>query len=440
MTTQKNLKKIIRERMTKTGQRYASARRDILKKSTLKNPSNPLDYHLPGNIPSSTALRILLAAAGFNNPANNKPPSEALTFGLAGGIGVCLFAMRYEKQDFSSFFVHGRHSWQDDLAYYKNACKHLKLDTTFSETSSTKTAEENLRSALESNAPVLAWVDAALLPHHNIPESFAGGGYHVITIYNINDDDQTATIGDLTPSPITIPLTDLAASRARIKKQKNRLLSIKPVNQKPDLPNLINTAIQTCHTSLVKQRMKNFTIEAFKTWADRIHGSKHKEAWQTMFKPGPNLWRALTLGHFFIEHFATGGGLSRPMYADFLTEAATITNNPKLKTPAKSYKQLGDLWSNLAHDLLPDDVPQTHQAHQLMEQIAEINTTNPPDAPDQLHQIWSQLDNLADLAEKKFPMTDTQVDQHLASLKPKILHIYNLESEAHTQLGQALNL
>jgi hypothetical protein len=48
----------------------------------------------------------------------------------------------------------------------------------------------------------------------------------VITVYRIDDESGTALIGDLADDPISIKLGDLALARARIKKQKNRLLSI----------------------------------------------------------------------------------------------------------------------------------------------------------------------------------------------------------------------
>ncbi len=46
-------------------------------------------------------------------------------FGIAGGVGAGVVAFHYDKEDFSSFFIAGRHLWQDDLAYIQSACVRL---------------------------------------------------------------------------------------------------------------------------------------------------------------------------------------------------------------------------------------------------------------------------------------------------------------------------
>src|SRR6266851_9255758 len=102
MTARKNLKKLVRARMTKTGESYASARRQIIRQA--EPPTDPaLRCHFPGNVPATTALRVLLAHAGVRAPRTDEPFSEALLFGIAGGIGVGVFQFVYEKEDFASF-------------------------------------------------------------------------------------------------------------------------------------------------------------------------------------------------------------------------------------------------------------------------------------------------------------------------------------------------
>jgi hypothetical protein len=69
-----------------------------------------------------------------------------------------------------------------------------------------------------------------------LPAQFSGGGYHVITVYRIDDGSGTALIGDLADDPITISLKDLAEARGRIEEQKNRLLSVAGAPRPGDLP------------------------------------------------------------------------------------------------------------------------------------------------------------------------------------------------------------
>src|SRR5262245_36442381 len=87
MTVQKHLKERVRSRMQKTGEAYTTARRHVLNQRDDAVPRRPVDpalrWHFPGNIPTTTALRILLTHAGVRNPANGEPLSEALLFVIA---------------------------------------------------------------------------------------------------------------------------------------------------------------------------------------------------------------------------------------------------------------------------------------------------------------------------------------------------------------------
>ncbi len=114
MTSRKHLKQLIRARMAKTGERYAAARRHIVAEQP-----DPI----AGSVPASAALRLLLAHAGFKAPHTGKAPTEALAFGIGGGVGAGMFAFHSAKEDFSSFYVAGRHLWQDDVTWFDAACR-----------------------------------------------------------------------------------------------------------------------------------------------------------------------------------------------------------------------------------------------------------------------------------------------------------------------------
>lgn len=107
MTSQKHLKQLVRARMQKTGERYSTARRQVISAATPVGTasSHPaatatippaVGSHLAGNVAATTALRVLLTHAGVRDL------SEATTFVLAGGIGAGVFAFLYEKEDFAS--------------------------------------------------------------------------------------------------------------------------------------------------------------------------------------------------------------------------------------------------------------------------------------------------------------------------------------------------
>ena len=104
MTRRKHLKQLVRSRMEKTGEHYATARRHIVRATTPTDAEGDAtaktrgSSHLTGNVPAATALRILLTAAGVRAPHTNAPFTEAMVYGIAGGIGIGVFSFLYEKQ------------------------------------------------------------------------------------------------------------------------------------------------------------------------------------------------------------------------------------------------------------------------------------------------------------------------------------------------------
>ena len=357
MTAQKHLKQLIRARMQKTGERYATARRHLIGNFQNQNTDPMTRWHFPGNVPATTALRILLTHHGVRAPHTGEPFTEAMLFGLAGGIGIGVFAFYYQKEDHASFFLAGRHQWHDDAAYLDETLQRFGFKPVIQESGGAKAAEQQLRSALDSG-PCIVWVDMAELPHRAMPKEFSGGGYHVVVAYRINDDN-TALIGDLTDAPISISLADLARSRARIKKQKHRVLSLTDASAKVklDLKSLVQSGLQRCHKVLQHPTLpgmkSNGKLDALKTWGQRLHNSKDKEAWEAVFKPGANLWRGLTWIYDCVENYGTGGGLCRPMFAEFLQEAGTALKDAKLTALSEQYAALGRQWSELAEAALP---------------------------------------------------------------------------------------
>src|SRR5262249_59930447 len=93
-----------------------------------------------------------------------------------------------------------------------------------------------------------------------------------------------------------------------------------------DLAALVRGGLRACYDGLagaggVKSAATNFSLKAVRLWADRLHGSQDNERWERVFPRGPRLWQGLTSVYEFIEHYGTGGGLCRPIFAEFLTEA-----------------------------------------------------------------------------------------------------------------------
>lgn len=431
MTSHKHLKQLVRARMSRTGERYAAARRQILAQAEITR-TGPARAHLPGNVPATTALRVLLRHAKVTGPGG-QPLSEALTLVLAGGIGAGTFAFYYEKEDWASLFLGGRHLWQDDLAYLVTAARRFGLKPLVLETTGTKAAGIQLLEALEKGGPVIAWVDSAHLPHRALPAQWSGGGYHVVTVYAIEGDH--ALIGDLTDEPVTISLADLAAARARIKKQKHRLLRFEPGKASRVPHGALEEALYACADGLTHHKMRNFRLDGFADLAERMTAPKGRESWGYAFPPGGRLWSALTWLYTCIEHYGTGGGLCRSLFAEGLAEAATAFGKPAVQAIADGYRTLGEQWTALAESALPDDIPACREARELIALKAELTLSGGDTG--EIRKCWDELQRLATAAEQHFPISPAGVTALRAELSRRLTEIHAGEVVLVEQLASS---
>lgn len=442
MTRHAHLKQHIRARMAKTGERYATARRQILAQQDhlSADPQREPVFHVPGNIPALSALRALLAHAAIPAPHTGLPWSEALLFGIAGGIGIGVFSFYYAKEDIATFFVGGRHLWYDDRAYLVAALDRLGVAALVQEAGGAKAADTQLRAALAAHGPAIAWVDSGALPYRGMPTTLSGSGYHVITVYQIDDQTGTALIGDLSDDPMAIPLNVLAQARARIKKDRQRILSVTAHNDSPPLERLVWAGLQACYDDLRDPKLPgaagNVRIEALKIWADRMAGSMAKERWERVYRPGANFLRGLCAIHDFVEYHGSGGGLCRPLFADFLAEAAVALEYPPLAALGERYTALGRDWSVLADAALPDDVALLREAKELLAQKAALLHAGGP--LEDIRAAWTRLGELERHAGADFPLSDSACGELRAALHERILALYHAESAAQEAIATLL--
>lgn len=471
MTQQKHLKARVRARMAKTGERYAAARRHVVASAQPGGRGDGVDardgdpppgdgaavaaetanlalaatLHFPGSIPATTALRTLLAAAGVRDPSTGAPLSEAMCFGIAGGIGIGVFAFNYAREGFASLFLAGRHRWQDDLGYLTRAADRLGVASAIVEHGGAKAAAAALEASLAEGRPIVAWVDAASLPHRAMPAAWQGGSYHVITVHAIDPEAGVAWIGDLADDLIPVPSADLAAARARIKQQKHRLLYLESPGRAettPDLGPPVRDGLRACHEGLtgaegIGTARGNFSLSALDTLARRMDGGG-KDGWAVVFPRGSRAWTALTSLHDFVEHYGTGGGLSRPIFADFLAQAAERLGDPRLADLGRRYAGLGAAWTDLADATLPDRVPLLADAKALLAAKAEqLDDGAPAQA---VRATWDALGALGARAADAFPLDDGAWEALRRDLAARVRAIHADEAAAHAALGEACGI
>jgi uncharacterized protein DUF4872/butirosin biosynthesis protein H-like len=417
MTSHKHLKQLVRARMAKTGESYSAARRQVLRQAPQALPAKQAPYHFPGSVPAAAILRALLTHAGVRDPTTGAPLSEAMVFGIAGGIGAGMFSFHYAKENLSTFFVAGRHLWQDHRAWAEGAAKRLGVKAVVKESSGVKPGELLLRQLLEGGRPVMVWVE----------------GYRVIGVHAIDDEAGTALVGEVADELRRMPLSDLAATRARVKTQKNRLLALEPAGKPPKLADLVRAGVSACAQGLTKARMKNFTLEAFATWADRLDGSKAADSWEKIFPPGVHLYLGLRAVNEYIEHYGTGGGLCRPIFAEFLEESAERLGDANLARLARRYGALGAEWSALADAALPESVPAFRETKELLTRKAELFHTAGASAWER-GACGEELGSFAAEMKERFPLDPAQCATLRKELKGRVRSLYEGEVAAAAEL------
>jgi hypothetical protein len=405
-----------------------------------RQESSPARWHFSGNIAATTALRILLTASGVRDPRNGNPLSEAMLFGIAGGIGMGLTSFYYEKGSFSSFYIAGRHAWSDDLAYLKAAAARFHIQPVVIEAGGTKAAATDLRDALAEGRPCIAWLDMAGLPHRAMPAIFSGGGYHIVTVYSVDEDRRTALIGDLTVAPIEIDARQLSAARARIKQFKNRLMTI-PASKAVELSSVVRAGLEACYKGLRQSGGKGAAamsgLEMLQKWETDLSSSDATRGWRKTFPRGGRLWQGLTSIHEYIENYHTGGGLCRPLFAEFLAEASRVQGWSHLAALSKRYSHLGAAWSDLALSAIPQEKPAFREVRKLSIERAELRSKGNAAAAGKIGGIWSRLSELQKAADKEFPLSESECADLQRSLQSKVASLREAEFAAHAALGEA---
>src|SRR5688572_4007516 len=220
-------------------------------------------------------------------------------------------------------------------------------------------------------------------------------------------------------------------------------MTLGAARKRPRLKTLVRAGLEACRDGLlganaIGNSKTNFSLEALRVWGTRLHGSRDKESWDRVFTPGARLWRGLTSINEYVEHYGTGGGLSRPLFAECLDEAGDALGWKALRPLAERYAEIGRKWSELADAALPDDVPAMREAKELLARRSEVLHSDGPPATDEVRRAWQRLDELSKAADDRFPLSDVAVSDLRAVLQRRVLTLHADEVVAQQALAAVL--
>lgn len=352
MTTQRELKQLVRERMARTGERYAAARAHVVARAAAPAPRYPgvlAGYDRFGGLQANTApLFNVLRHTGIPAPAGAAAWSEAIVNGLCGGPGF-LYAV-FEYRGYPPMLTLALQSRSMADQYVAEGLGRVGVEWTTSETTSAKVARAALDDALAAGRAALGVVDLGSLPYYGLPKEYVGGAPHLVAV--VGRDDTGYWLDDRGGAPRHLSFDQLATARARYRKSRHRLITaVGPAaGFEPAAAwraAVADTARCYHEPAVPKSFWGNCGFAGLRKWRDLLTDRRDAKGWPNVFAEGPRAYAGLYRTYECIEAgLAPGAG--RGLYAEFLEAAAAFLGAEALVGAAAWWRESAGHWSALA--------------------------------------------------------------------------------------------
>jgi len=329
--------------MARTGEAYTTAHRHITARQVSVVPGVTPGY--PGfgataHQPSSLA-RHLLGQAGLD-------VSEAMACGLGGGIGFLYAIFEYKEVDHPLLTIVAQHHpqpWLDAVA------EHLRLPAPQTVTSSAaKPALAKLDRALDEGRAAQLIVGRGFLPWHDADSPEEAADAYPIVIAGRDGDEYL--VDDGTPEPLRIDRDQLGTAWAAHRKGRFGVTTLQPIAAPVDLPDAIRSSIDTTvrHLSgpvLGNSFDVNMGLSGMAKFVTELRDVTTKAGWTRRFGTPESFRIGMTRLADCLTWAHTAPGGTRPLYAEFLTEAGP-TAGLLFADAAASAALAGDRWTTIA--------------------------------------------------------------------------------------------
>lgn len=395
------------------------------------------DYHHFNGLHWETGtLANALAYQGVKAPHSGQPLSEALLFGISGGIVAGYFTFEYAGHEPWLHFT-TRMSFDP----MQVVIERLGIQRQIKQTDKPEKGVQNLIEALDTGKAAIVWADTFSLPYTNLKSAKDMWGNLPVVVYGYDAAADRVYIADRPRVGVSVATAELAAARARVRSNKHRLMILDSLDVNR-LPETIETGIRACigyflQPAPLKPMQGKFGLDAFTRWADLLVDSKKKEGWAKAY-PGAKLYPMLKSAYHYINLWGTDHNGARGLYADFLDEAANIMGKPALKQVASQYRALTERWQALSRALLPDQVTPLQTTRELMEREYELYMSQGNDSLTERRQIGQRLQAIRDAVAADFPMTDSEVTAFRENLRVHVMKVHDAEKVAVEALQSAI--
>ncbi len=377
-----------------------------------------------------------LAYTGVKAPHTGRPYSEALLMGISGGVVMGYFSFAYEGYDPQARIL-TRNTFDplDTMLARLGVVQHRR------HTTSPAKGITNLVDTLGGGEPAIVWADYFSLPYNAFPYDEGMWAMFPILVYGYDETAATVHIADRAPIPLTITTDQLHAARARVKKEKFRVLTLEPPLPEK-LPSAVQAGIWDCLKLYTEKPPKgsknNFGLAAYLHWIKLLTRPKTRLSWEREFPAGRKMLAGLAGVFSDINIFGKVGYAERDVYADFLEEASQILERPALNEVAAQFRHSAQAWDAFSQALLPSDVPLLGEMDQVLQQQRDLLFTQGSVASDQITQLKQREKALLAEAETNFPLNKNEVETFRGEMAAHLQKIHDLEETAVTQLKEAM--
>lgn len=398
----------------------------------LEFPESPTGIH-----PPTAALMKILQAKGVVNPITNLPFTEALLFGIGGGLGVGYILFQFKHLPNPILVLGFRNQWNDTQAFLETLAERLSFQVEFETYENADDAQQGLNAALNIQHIPIVWVDKAHLPYHQLSETLKGFINHQVAVYGHNEKSSHWYLDDLSSQLFEIREKTLTIAREHVSPQNFLMMTFteaRPTNVQ-ELRESIIEGIRECAAQLTQART-NLDISNLDTWSDQLTDQHSRTGWPQVFQEQPSLYPVLRTVYEFIKLNSSDGFALRKIYADFLQEAAGILSNYALNAVAGQYLQLANHWSNLADNALPSRIPIFDRVKNLLNKKYDAYKNHDFIAHQEISQ---ELFKLEAKIKADFPMSVNEIHQLFNRMSSQLKLIRELEHSAAFRLREVTN-
>ncbi len=197
---------------------------------------------------------------------------------------------------------------------------------------------------------------------------------HVVGVVGATGDD--VWLDDRGARPLRVSHDALAAARAGIPKAKHRLVELEGPAEKTGwkaaVSDALDATVRLYDEPPAKPFASNVGTRGLEKWARLLEDEKDPKGWPTMFGEGPRAYLGLRRVYDGLQHDYTAPNAGRPLYADFLDEAAALLERPSLGALAADARALGERWGQLTRTIAEADDEAVREGCAISDARAEI--------------------------------------------------------------------